>query len=165
MATLGKAQERRSGERNESGRQWAGIGLIYGPRLGLSLGRTGYLICHKLLHRPGHKIVHRCILHLWAIKSRPGEALESGARLPRYLLGFLESRRQHIPLDQAVDAAAGSGRGTGPGGGIHHHIIGGTGGGDALNADDLLAAGWLDDDFMVIHLLALKWNRKPRTKS
>jgi len=55
-----------------------------------------------------------------------------------------------------VAAAAGRGTGTGPGGGIHHNIIGGTGGGDAFNADDLLAAGRFDDDFMVIHLLALE---------
>lgn len=55
------------------------------------------------------------------IKSRLGEAL----------LGSWNPAGS-IPLDQAVDAAAGRGRGTEPGGG-----------GDALNADDLLATGWL----------------------
>lgn len=52
--------------------------------------------------------------------------------------------------------AAGLGAGAGAGGGIHHDVIGGTAGGDAFDADNLLAVGGLDDDLVVVHLLALK---------
>lgn len=78
------------------------------------------------------------------------------------LLWLLKARRQHIASDQAVVLlrlllllqhnprllSVGA---------IHHDIINKrTACGDALDADNLLAACGFNDDFMVIHLLALR---------